>query len=113
MFTVSSLWCGLSGTIEILIAARVAQGIGAALLYTQTFTIVTRAFPPERRGAAATVWAAGAGFGNLVGPLLGGALVDTLGWQWIFFVNIPVGIVGLVLAVRFVPALRRTRAGST
>ncbi|GJO08166.1 putative MFS-type transporter [Mycobacterium marinum] len=105
VFTVSSLWCGVSGTIEILIAARVAQGIGAALLYTQTFTIVTRAFPPERRGAAATVWAAAAGFGNLVGPLLGGALVDTLGWQWIFFVNVPVGIVGLVLAVRFVPAL--------
>lgn len=105
VFTASSLWCGLSGTIEMLIAARAVQGIGAALLYTQTFSIITRVFPPERRGAAAGVWAAVAGFGSLVGPLVGGALVDTLGWEWIFFVNIPIGVLGVALAVRFVPVL--------
>lgn len=105
LFTAASLWCGLSGSIGMLVAARVVQGVGAALLTPQTLTMITRLFPPERRGAAMSVWGATAGVATLVGPLAGGVLVDGLGWQWIFFVNVPVGLLGLVLAARLVPAL--------
>ncbi|PWH06817.1 MFS transporter [Brachybacterium endophyticum] len=103
VFTLSSLWCGLSGSIEMLIVARVVQGLGAALMTPQTMSVITRMFPPERRGPAMSLWGATAGVANLVGPILGGSLVDGLGWEWIFFVNVPVGIVGFVLAVRLVP----------
>jgi len=109
VFTVASLWCGLSGSIGMLIAARVLQGIGAALLTPQTLSTITRIFPPERRGAAMSVWGATAGVATLVGPLAGGVLVDHLGWQWIFFVNVPIGIVGLVLAYALVPQLPTER----
>ncbi|MBI3226904.1 MAG: MFS transporter [Mycolicibacterium cosmeticum] len=105
VFTLASLWCGLSGSIEMLIAARVVQGIGAALLTPQTLSTITRIFPPERRGVAMSVWGATAGVATLVGPLAGGVLVDGLGWQWIFFVNVPIGVIGLALAVWLVPVL--------
>jgi EmrB/QacA subfamily drug resistance transporter len=105
IFTAASLWCGLSGSIGMLIAARVIQGIGAAVLTPQTLSTITRIFPPQRRGAAMSVWGATAGVATLVGPLAGGILVDALGWKWIFFVNVPIGIIGLVLAVRLIPAL--------
>jgi EmrB/QacA subfamily drug resistance transporter len=105
VFTASSLWCGLAGNIEMLIAARVVQGLGAALLTPQTLSTITRIFPPERRGVALSVWGATAGVATLVGPLAGGVLVDGLGWQWIFIVNVPIGIIGLGLAYFLVPSL--------
>ena len=105
VFTLASLWCGLSGSIEMLIAARVLQGLGAALMTPQTMAVITRIFPPDRRGAAMGLWGATAGMATLVGPILGGLLVDGLGWEWIFFINVPIGIVGFVLAWRFVPSL--------
>jgi EmrB/QacA subfamily drug resistance transporter len=105
LFTAASLWCGLAGSIETLIAARVVQGIGAALLTPQTLSTITRIFPADRRGVAMSVWGATAGVATLVGPLAGGVLVDRLGWQWIFFVNVPVGIIGLALAVWLIPVL--------
>ncbi len=105
VFTVASLWCGLSGSIETLIAARVLQGIGAALLTPQTLSTITRIFPPDRRGVALSMWGATAGVATLVGPLAGGVLVDHLGWSWIFFVNVPVGIIAVILAVRLIPEL--------
>jgi len=105
IFTAASLWCGLSGTIGMLIAARVVQGIGAGVLTPQTLSVITRIFPPERRGMAMSVWGATAGVATLVGPLAGGVLVDALGWAWIFFVNVPIGIIGLGLAVRLMPDL--------
>jgi EmrB/QacA subfamily drug resistance transporter len=105
VFTLASLWCGFAGSIEMLIAARVVQGIGAALLTPQTLSTITRIFPPERRGVAMSVWGATAGVATLVGPLAGGVLVDRLGWQWIFFVNVPIGVVGLALAVWLIPVL--------
>jgi EmrB/QacA subfamily drug resistance transporter len=89
----------------MLITARVVQGLGAALLNTQVWSMMIRVFPMERRGMVAGVWAGVAGVGNLVGPLAGGFLVDALGWKWIFFANLPIGIVGLALAVLYVPAL--------
>jgi EmrB/QacA subfamily drug resistance transporter len=105
VFTLASLWCGLAGSIEMLIAARIVQGVGAALLTPQTLSTITRIFPPERRGVAMSVWGATAGVATLVGPLAGGVLVDRLGWQWIFFVNVPIGVIGLGLAVWLIPVL--------
>ncbi|CAL8980134.1 Multidrug resistance protein Stp [Propionicimonas sp. T2.31MG-18] len=105
VFTVSSAWCGLAGSIEMLIAARAVQGLGAALLTPQTMAVITRTFPPHDRGRAMSLWGATAAVATLVGPVLGGLLVDSLGWEWIFFVNVPVGIVGFLLAWRLVPTL--------
>lgn len=109
VFTLASLWCGishrLSDSIAMLIAARVLQGLGAAAMAPQTMALITRIFPMERRGQAMALWGATAGVATLVGPILGGVLVDQAGWEWIFFVNIPVGIIGFVLAVRLVPTL--------
>ena len=105
VFTIASLWCGLSGDIETLIAARVLQGLGAALMTPQTMAVITRIFPPDRRGPAMGLWGSVAGVATLVGPILGGVLVDGFGWEWIFFINIPVGLVAFVLAWRLVPKL--------
>ena len=95
VFTLASLWCGLTGTIEGLIVARVVQGLGASMITPQTMAIITRIFPAARRGAAMALWGATAGVATLVGPILGGVLVDGLGWEWIFFVNVPVGLLAL------------------
>ncbi|WP_227996477.1 DHA2 family efflux MFS transporter permease subunit [Nocardia australiensis] len=105
IFTAASLWCGLSGSITMLIAARAAQGLGAALMTPQTMAVITRTFPPDKRGAAMGLWGGVAGLATLVGPILGGVLVDGLGWEWIFIVNVPVGIVAFALAVWLVPSL--------
>ena len=105
VFTTASLWCGLSGSAAMLITARVVQGIGAGVLTPQTLSTITRTFPPERRGVAVSLWGATAGVATLVGPLAGGALVDGLGWEWIFFVNVPIGIIGVGMAVWLVPVL--------
>lgn len=106
IFTLSSLWCGLSGSVEHLIMARIAQGLGAAIMTPQTMAVITRVFPPNKRGAAMGLWGATAGVATLVGPILGGLLVDGLGWEWIFFINVPVGIIGFFMAMRFVPTLQ-------
>jgi EmrB/QacA subfamily drug resistance transporter len=105
VFTASSLWCGLTGSIEGLIVARVFQGFGAAMMTPQTMAVITRIFPAERRGSAMSLWGATAGVATLVGPILGGVLVDGLGWEWIFFINVPVGLLAFVLAWRLVPSL--------
>src|SRR4051794_40672951 len=105
VFTLASLLCGLAPSVALLIAARVLQGIGASFMTPQTMAVITRIFPPERRGSAMAIWGSTAGVAMLVGPIAGGLLVDGLGWEWIFFVNVPVGIVGFILAWRFVPRL--------
>lgn len=105
IFTVASFGCGFSHSITALIIWRVIQGLGAALMTPQTMSIITRIFPPSRRGAAFGLWGATAGAATLVGPILGGILTDLWGWEWIFYVNVPVGIVGFILAVRLVPTL--------
>ena len=105
VFTLASLGCGLSTTLEALIVMRAVQGLGAAMMTPQTMAVITRTFPADRRGAAMGLWGATSGVAMLVGPLAGGLLVDGLGWEWIFFVNIPVGIIGFVLAMILVPNL--------
>ncbi|MEV0678852.1 DHA2 family efflux MFS transporter permease subunit [Actinosynnema sp. NPDC050436] len=103
VFTASSLWCGLAGDVEMLIAARAVQGLGAALMTPQTLAFITHLFPPAKRGAAMGMWGGVAGLATITGPLLGGVLVDHLGWEWIFFVNVPIGVVAIVLTVLLVP----------
>lgn len=111
VFTFASVWCGVSGSAAMLIAARVVQGVGAGLLTPQTLSMLTRIFPAHHRGSAMSMWGATAGVASLIGPLAGGTLVDGLGWQWIFFVNVPVGVIALALAIWLVPVLpvRRQR----
>lgn len=106
VFTLASLWCGLSGDIGTLILARTVQGLGAAMMTPQTMAVITRIFAPDKRGPAMGLWGATAGVAMLVGPILGGVLVDGLGWEWIFFVNVPVGIVAFIMAWRLVPKLK-------
>ncbi len=105
MFTLGSLACGLVGSLGGLVAARVVQGLGASLMTPQTMAVITRIFPATRRGGAMALWGATAGIATLVEPILGGILIDTLDWRWIFSVNVPVGLVAFLLCRRFVPKL--------
>jgi EmrB/QacA subfamily drug resistance transporter len=106
VFTLASAWCGFSGDIGQLILARAFQGLGASMMTPQTMAVITRIFPPDRRGQAMGLWGATAGVATLVGPVLGGLLVDSLGWEWIFFINLPIGVVAFVMAYRLVPRLQ-------
>ena len=108
IFTVSSLACGLADTSAALIAARAFQGLGGAMVTPQTMSVMIRTFSPKERGGAMGVWGATAGLATVTGPLLGGVLVDAAGWPWIFYVNVPIGILGLILAWIFVPKLEQT-----
>ena len=105
IFTIASAWCGFTDSIEQLITARVVQGLGASMMAPQTMAVITRVFPATKRGQAMGAWGAVAGVAMLVGPILGGVLVDGLGWAWIFFINVPVGVIGFALAVYLVPTL--------
>ncbi|PFG65503.1 EmrB/QacA subfamily drug resistance transporter [Propionibacteriaceae bacterium ES.041] len=107
VFTLASAACGFAPNIEVLIVARVVQGLGAAMMTPQTMAFITRLFPAHRRGAAMGIWGATAGVATLIGPLLGGVLVDGLGWRWIFFVNLPVGLIGFWMVLRNAPALEK------
>ena len=109
LFTVASAACGLAQDPNQLIVGRITQGVGGALLTPQTLAILTQIFPPERRGAAFGVWGAVAGVATITGPILGGALVTWVDWRWIFYVNLPVGVVTLALALLVVPDLRPGR----
>ncbi|MGO2110260.1 MAG: DHA2 family efflux MFS transporter permease subunit [Pseudoclavibacter sp.] len=114
IFTLASLWCGLADSlpgsgIANLIVARAVQGVGAATMAPQTMAVITRLFPAEKRGSAMALWGATAGIATLLGPLVGGLLVDGLGWEWIFFINVPIGIAGFVLACVLVPNLEKHR----
>jgi EmrB/QacA subfamily drug resistance transporter len=112
VFTGASLWCGLAGTAGVLIAARAVQGLGAALMTPQTLAFITHLFPPAKRGAPMGMWGGVAGLATIAGPLLGGVLVDSFGWEWIFFVNVPVGVVGIVLTILLVPDWQPRRSHS-
>ncbi|APT84592.1 DHA2 family efflux MFS transporter permease subunit [Corynebacterium aquilae] len=105
LFTLSSLACGIAPNIETLIIARAVQGFGASLLTPQTMAVINRIFPRNKRGAAMGVWGAVAGLATLAGPLLGGVIVAHIGWQWIFFINVPIGVLSLILVYKWVPHL--------
>ncbi len=96
IFTISSLFCGLAGSAELLIGARVVQGAGSALMMPATLSIITATFAPAERGAALGIWAGVSAMALAIGPLVGGLITEHVGWDWIFFVNVPIGVVGLV-----------------
>lgn len=114
-FTLASLLCGAAGNAETLIAARLLQGLAAALMYPQVYAVIQVTFPPRRRGTAFGILGGVVGLAAITGPLVGGLLIqaDLFGWTWrpVFLVNIPVGLLAVVLAARFVPESRATDAG--
>lgn len=104
LFTLSSMLCALSPSLNWLIAARCLQGAGAAIMMPTTLSILTATFPdPRERAQAIGMWAGVSGLALAIGPLIGGAMVDSLGWQSIFWINVPVGVTAVVLALLFVP----------
>jgi EmrB/QacA subfamily drug resistance transporter len=117
LFTLGSLACGLAPSIYLLIAFRVVQGIGGAAMMPSTLSIVTTVFAPEKRGAAMGVWGGVSGLASGLGPVLGGIIIQYVtwptvagSWRWIFLVNIPVGIVGVLLTLRLVPESKNPTA---
>src|SRR2546427_1058749 len=109
VFTAASALCGLSLDANQLIAARVIQGIGGALIAPQTITILMAIFPPERRGAAFGMTGAVIGISTVAGPPLGGLIVPNWDWRWIFFLNVPVGILALIGTFLVIPDVRPGR----
>ena len=95
LFTAASLWCGFASSGDMLIAARVVQGIGAALMNPATLSIIAATFPPRERGMAIGIWAGVSALALAIGPLVGGLLTEHLSWHWIFFVNVPVGAIAI------------------
>jgi EmrB/QacA subfamily drug resistance transporter len=95
IFTLSSLACGLADSGSVLIAARIVQGVGAALMNPATLSIIAATFPPKERGTAIGIWAGTAALALAIGPLVGGLLTEHLSWSWIFFINVPVGILAI------------------
>jgi len=101
VFTVGSALAAMSTTIEMLIIARALQGMGGALVVPLTLTILSAAVPPERRALALGAWGGIGGLAVAVGPLVGGAIAEGLAWQWIFWLNVPIGIVAVVASRRW------------
>ena len=100
IFTAASAAAALAPSLDVLIAARAVQGAGAAIVTPLTLTLVSGAFPPEKRGAALGIWGGISGLGVALGPLVGGAVIEGISWHWIFWVNVPVGLVLIPLAWR-------------
>lgn len=111
VFTLASLVAGLSGDVTVLIAARAAQGVGAALLSPAALSVITTTFQGTERNRALGVWAALGGSGAAVGVLLGGVLASGPGWEWIFYVNVPVGAAILIALPAVVPPHRARPGG--
>jgi EmrB/QacA subfamily drug resistance transporter len=103
IFTGGSVLCGLAPGIAALIAARVVQAIGAAMIFSLGMAIITQAFPPSERGKALGISGALVSVGIVIGPSVGGFIVDQWSWRWIFMVNLPIGVIGTAAAHRFVP----------
>src|SRR5258706_8215631 len=108
VFTLASLACGLAPNAAFLIGARAVQGVGAALMNPATLSIITATFPPKERGQAIGIWAGVSALALAIGPLIGGLIVDNINWHWIFYVNVPVGIVGIVVSYFFIAESRDT-----
>jgi len=98
IFTLSSLACGLAPSAGFLIGARAVQGVGAALMNPASLSIITATFPPRERGQAIGIWAGVSAMALAIGPLIGGLIVDNINWNWIFFINVPVGVAGVIVS---------------
>ncbi|MEJ7628799.1 MAG: MFS transporter [Nocardioidaceae bacterium] len=109
-FTAGSLLCGIAQDPNQLIAARVIQGVGAALLTPGSLSMIQGAFRPEDRSRAIGAWSGLGGIAAALGPLVGGWLVEYASWRWVFFLNVPLAVVTVVIAVRWVPETRDTES---
>jgi EmrB/QacA subfamily drug resistance transporter len=108
VFTLSSLACGLAGSAGVLIGARVVQGVGAAMMNPATLSIITVTFPPRQRGTAIGIWAGVSALALAIGPLVGGVISEHINWNWIFFINVPIGALGIAAAYVFIDETRDT-----
>jgi EmrB/QacA subfamily drug resistance transporter len=98
IFTLASAAAALSSTPGALIGARALQGIGAAIVFPLTLTLISEAFPPQKRGAAIGIWGGISGAAVALGPLVGGAIIEGISWQWIFWINVPIGLILIPLS---------------
>jgi EmrB/QacA subfamily drug resistance transporter len=103
LFTVASLACGLAPGVGWLIGFRAVQGLGGSMMMPNTLSIISNVFRPEERGKAMGFWGGVSGFALAIGPSLGGVLVQASSWRWIFFINVPIGVLLLIAALRYVP----------
>ena len=110
LFVAASLLCGLSGSPTMLNVARGFQGIGGAMMFATSLALIAQEFQPHERGTAFGIWGATTGFAVAVGPLVGGALTDGLGWEWIFLVNVPIGLATAAITLVRVPESERDPA---
>lgn len=111
IFTAASLWCGLAPNVGHLIAARALQGLGGALLVPGSLAIISATFPEAERGRAIGLWSGFSAITSAVGPVLGGWLIDTLSWRWIFFINLPLALIVVAIALWRVPESRDPAPG--
>jgi EmrB/QacA subfamily drug resistance transporter len=107
LFATASLLCGLSGSPTTLNLARGFQGVGGAMMFATSLALIAQEFAPHERGTAFGIWGATTGFAVAVGPLVGGALTEGLGWEWIFLVNVPIGLITAALTLMRVPGSER------
>src|SRR5215470_14427617 len=113
VFIVASLACAAAPSLPLLLTARAVQGVGAALMLPQGLAITAAAFPdPIERARATAAWAVAAAMSTAVGPILGGVMTDTIGWRYIFWLNVPVGVVALLMTYRYLPESRDPDAAS-
>jgi EmrB/QacA subfamily drug resistance transporter len=103
LFTLSSAACALAANTGELILARTVQGVGAAVVMPLSLTILTTTFPPERRGRIVGIYGGLAGLAVAAGPIVGGVVAERLGWHWIFWLNVPIGLIALALGTRLLP----------
>jgi len=106
LFTIASVLCGLASSPGLLNGARALQGLGGAAMFATSLALLAGAFQGRERGTAIGIWGASIGAAVAVGPLVGGALTESLGWEWIFFVNVPIGAAAVFLTVRYVAESR-------
>jgi DHA2 family multidrug resistance protein len=114
IFTIASVLCGLADSLSFLILARIIQGAGGGALQPVSQAIMLETFPKEKRGAAMAVYTMGVVVAPILGPTLGGWLTDSYSWRWVFYINLPVGIVAILMCLRFLedpPYLKNTPAG--
>lgn len=103
IFTIGSILCALSNDITFLVFARVIEGIGASVITPMSMAILTNALPTSERGKALGIWSGIGGLALIVGPSLGGFIVAKLTWQWIFWINVPIGVIAILLSIKMLP----------
>jgi DHA2 family multidrug resistance protein len=114
IFTIASVLCGLADSLSFLILARIIQGAGGGALQPVSQAVMLEIFPKEKRGTAMAVYTMGVVVAPILGPTLGGWLTDSYSWRWVFYINLPVGILAILMCLRFLedpPYLKNTTAG--